>query len=189
MKRTLPLLPLLATLLVAPQAFAHPGHAENASFFTAFLHPLTGLDHLLAMLAVGLWSVGLHKQTLSARLLMLPIAFVAFLLAGALLGSTMSIPAVEPVIATSLLVLGVAAALTRQIPQWAALAIVALFASFHGLAHGAELGNSTAALAGITVSTALLHLAGIGLGFNMQVRRVLGGCVAAGGVFFLMQLA
>lgn len=186
MKRTLALLSLFATSV----AFAHPGHVESASFMDGFLHPLTGFDHLLAMLAVGLWSASLHKHASVKQLLALPAAFVAFLLLGVVFGNQhTALPAVEPMIAASLLVLGIAAGIGRQIPQAAAFGIVALFATFHGYAHGAELGGNLAAIAGITLATALLHVSGIGLGLNTYVRRVMAAFVTAGGVFFLMQLA
>jgi urease accessory protein len=182
-------LPVLAAL-AAPLAFAHPGHAEHATFMDGFLHPLTGLDHLLAMIAVGLWSVSLHRNASARQLLALPAAFVAFLLLGIVFGNQhATLPAVEPMIAVSLLVLGIAAGIGRQISQVAAFAVVALFATFHGYAHGAELGGSLAAIAGITLATALLHVSGIGLGLNTYVRRAMAAFVTAGGVFFLLQLA
>lgn len=186
MKRTLPLLALFASSV----ALAHPGHAEHATFMDGFLHPLTGFDHLLAMIAVGLWSVSLHKHASARQLLALPAAFVAFLLLGIVFGNQhATLPAVEPMIAASLLVLGIAAGIGRQIPQAAAFGIVALFATFHGYAHGAELGGNLAAIAGITLATALLHVSGIGLGLNTYVRRAMAAFVTAGGVFFLLQLA
>lgn len=180
-------LPLLA-LFVAPLAMAHPGHADSTSFMDGFLHPLTGFDHLLAMLAVGLWSARQHQSL--RNLMLLPATFVAFLLLGLVFGvQGAALPAVEPMIALSLLVLGLAAGIGRQIPQAVAFGIVALFATFHGYAHGDELGGHLAAIAGIASATALLHIAGIALGLNMHVRRAMAAFVAAGGVFFLLQLA
>jgi urease accessory protein len=182
-------LPVLA-LFAAPLALAHPDHAETATFMDGFLHPLTGFDHLLAMLAVGLWSAGLHQGQPSKAQLTLPAAFVGFLLMGIALGnSSFVLPGSEQMIAASLLVLGLAAAVAKRIPQAAAIAIVSLFAVLHGYAHGAELGNHLSAILGITLATALLHITGLALGLNQTVRRAAAAVVTAGGVFFLLQLA
>ena len=142
-------------------ALAHPGHAP-ASFATGFAHPLGGLDHLLAMLAVGLFAA---RQAGAARLL-LPAGFVLAMLAGAGLGALgLALPAVEAGIAASLLVLGLLVALAARLPLTASLALVAAFALFHGHAHHAEMGDATLLgySLGFALASATLHAAGLAL--------------------------
>ena len=136
-------------------ALAHPGHAP-ASFATGFAHPLGGLDHLLAMLAVGLYAA---RQAGTARLL-LPAGFVLAMLAGAGLGALgLALPAVEAGIAASVLVLGLLVAFAARLP------LVAAFALFHGHAHHAEMGDATLLgySLGFALATAALHAAGLAL--------------------------
>ena len=173
-KRVTPLLAILA-LLAPALAFAHPGaladHAHT-SFMAGLLHPLTGADHLAAMLAVGVWSALAIRPVWLA-----PLAFVAMLLAVALATQAGVVPAgAEPMIATSLLVLGLLVATRAQLPRAAAVALCGAFAFFHGAAHGAELGGGSAAwaaLAGMVLTTAALHATGIGLGEWVLARRQL----------------
>lgn len=149
----LALFPLLAS--------AHPGHEVpgQASWLDGLTHPFTGLDHLAAMLAVGLWS-GLSAR----RAWVAPLAFASLLLIGALLASAgLQLPLIEPMIACSLLVLGLLLARRQNLPPVATAVLVGGFALFHGAAHGQELGAGPALL-GMVVATASLHLAGLGLG-------------------------
>ena len=200
------LLPSLATaalLLTSPLlASAHVGadgatpHAHGIGFLQGFLHPFTGLDHLAAMVAVGLWSA------LSARnardLPWAPAGFAAMLLAGALLGlAGVQVPAVEPMIAASLLTIGLLVATRLRLPGPVAAAVVGAFAIFHGVAHGFELAGDSgagAAVAGMVLATALLHTAGIAIGWTLRRRgvwlaRAVGGAVALLGVALLAQIA
>jgi urease accessory protein len=153
---------LLASLLLLPLvASAHPGHATGGahSFVDGWVHPFTGLDHLAAMLGVGLWS-GLSARRAGVA----PLAFASLLLIGALLASAgLQLPAVEPMIASSLLVIGLLLARRQSLPPLAAAGLVGGFALFHGAAHGQELGAGPALL-GMVVATASLHLAGLAAG-------------------------
>ena len=172
-------LALGTTLTVAATAaLAHPGHDSatvGASLWAGLAHPFTGADHLLAMAAVGVWSALVARS--AADTLRLPLVFVALMLAGAALGlAGMALPAVEPMIAVSLLVVGLLLALRAKLPAWASALLVGGFAVFHGYAHGAELPATAEALpavlayvGGFAVATMALHLLGIGAG--MLLRR------------------
>lgn len=177
--------------LVPSVALAHPGHVHEMSLMQGLLHPLTGLDHVLAMTAVGLWAAQQGGRALWAW----PLTFVTVMLAGGLLGMEgFALPAIEPVIAASVFVLGLLVAGSTAMPVWAGAALVGLFALFHGNAHGLEApANGAGALyaAGFVASTALLHVAGLGLGFAMANTRAqglmrAGGLVTAsiGGILF-----
>ena len=144
--RQTPSLPrrLLALVAVLPlAAAAHTGVDGHAhlGFLTGFLHPLTGMDHLAAMVSVGLWSA-LAARRAGPEWLWGPLGFAAMLLTGALLGlQGLQIPAVEPMIAASLLVCGLLVITRWQVAGFAAAVLVGVFALFHGLAHGYELAN------------------------------------------------
>lgn len=168
-----------ATLGLASAAvLAHTGdlghvHGADAasSFFQGALHPLTGLDHLAAMVSVGLWSALTSPKGSTRSLWTAPAAFAITLLIGALLGlGGLQLPGVEPMIAASLLVMGLLVCTRTALPPLAGGALVAVFALFHGLAHGAELagGHAAAALAGMVLSTAALHAVGIALGLLLR---------------------
>ena len=150
---------VIATLLVlaALPVSAHPGHGpDTLGFVAGFEHPFTGLDHLLAMLAVGLWSA-----TASRRIWLAPLSFVSVLLIGAWLAMNgLVLPAVEPMIAASVLVLGLLVMARVRLPDSLSAVLVGSFALFHGAAHGVEFGT-TAALSGMAIATALLHGVGI----------------------------
>jgi len=157
------------------------------------LHPLTGLDHLAAMLAVGFWSALTARRLWAA-----PLAFAAMLLVGALLGlAGMALPAVEPMIAASLLVLVLLVVLRARMPAVLAAVLVGVFAIFHGVAHGTELvGAATiwAPLAGMLITTVSLHVVGLGLGLALRRRsqwwpRLAGAMVTLLGGFLLLQMA
>ncbi|MCP9628840.1 HupE/UreJ family protein [Rhodopseudomonas palustris] len=179
---------LVVALAVVPGlAEAHTGlHLVGADGAAAgFAHPFLGADHLLAMVAVGLWAASLGGR---ARWLV-PASFVALMALGAALGGfAVALPAVEPMIALSVIALGVLIALSVQVPVAAAAALVASFGLFHGAAHGAEMPAMVSPLAygaGFVVATALLHGVGLGLGALLPRAPVLkfaGGAIAAAGV-------
>ena len=182
---------LLAALLLLPAAaLAHTG-AESASFVQGFAHPFGGMDHVLAMLAVGIMASRFNGQ----QRLMLPLAFVALMIVGRLLGAaTLAVPFVESMIALSVVTFGVAIATTRTLNLAVSAALVGSFALFHGHAHSSELaGPSMAAYsAGFVVATAALHGAGLGLAFMVGERkkqahalRFGGSAVAIAGVALL----
>ena len=189
---------LIAAYALSTYAIAHPGHevdAHGISFMDGLLHPLTGLDHLAAMLAVGLWSA--LSATSARRIWLAPVAFAGMLLVGALLGlNGLELPAVEPMIAASLLVMGLLVATRAQLPLAVTAGVVGVFAVFHGIAHGTELaggGNGFAPLLGMLVATIALHLAGVGLGLALRSHsvwwpRVVGGLTALLGGAFLLHL-
>ncbi len=186
---------LLGLLWPALPALAHTGALGDhvhPGFMAGLLHPFTGIDHLAAMLAVGVWSA------LAVRpVWMAPLAFVALLGAGALGGlAGVAVPGVEPMIAASLLVTGLLIATRAQWPVWAAALVAGLFAFFHGAAHGMELSGVgvAQALAGMLIGSAALHLTGIGLGrWVFDQRRWLsamaGGAVALLGSALLLRMA
>lgn len=191
------LLALAAALPAA--AFAHTGvdGHTHLDFFTGLLHPLTGMDHLAAMVAVGLWSA-LAARRAGPELLWGPLGFAGMLLAGALLGlQGVQLPAVEPMIAASLLVTGLLVVTRWHVPGIAAALIVGVFAAFHGLAHGSELAGAPSAwvtLSGMLAATALLHLAGLSAGWALRgasawLPRAAGAAVAVFGVTLLARLA
>jgi len=176
-------LPLALMLLLLPtMALAHPGH-EEGSFLSGVMHPLGGLDHVLAMIAVGL----LAAQRGGSALWATPVVFVAAMLGGGLMGfAGWPFPAVEPMILASIVILGVVVALAVRLPQGLVLPVVALFGAAHGWAHGAEgpAGGLALYAAGFALSTAALHLVGIALGraFGALALRGLGAAAAAAGV-------
>lgn len=198
--------PLIATAAAALAALpfaalAHPAaggahsHGLLDTALHAFAHPFTGADHLAAMVAVGAWSALTVRPAWRA-----PAAFVALLVAGALAGfAGLALPGVEPMIAASVLVLGLLLALQKKMPWGAAATLAGVFAFFHGAAHGYELAGDTGlaafgALAGMALGSALLHLAGMALGRAvLQRHRLLtalgGAATAALGVFMLARLA
>ena len=186
------LLPLLLPLVAAAHGGADGGTHHGLGFLQGLMHPLTGPDHLAAMLAVGCWSA------LTARRVWLaPLAFALTLMVGALAGlAGLPVPGVEPAIVASLLVLGLLVATQKVLPTVTAATLVASFALFHGIAHGQELAGATTpwpALAGMGLATIALHLAGIVLGRWLQragngPTRAAGGAVVLLGLTLLAQL-
>jgi urease accessory protein len=155
-----------ALLAGAAPAFAHLNPAEHGSLLAGVSHPLTGLDHILAMLAVGLWAAQRGGRAVYA----VPAAFVGAMTAGFLLGlAGMTLPFVEPMIAASVLALGVLVASAARLPVAASAGLVGLFALFHGVAHAAELGGAGAFSFGfgLAAATVALHAAGIGIGLAL----------------------
>ena len=191
---------LLISAAAMPLAtLAHTGAdaGSHHGFLTGFMHPLTGLDHLAAMLAVGLWSALVARRAWP-DLLWAPAGFAAMLLVGALAGlQGLEVPGVEPMIAASLLVMGLLVATRLRVPGPVAALLVGAFAAFHGLAHGYELAGEPSAaltLAGMLSATVLLHGAGIGLGWALRhaprwTPQVTGGAVALLGLSMLTRLA
>ncbi|MBZ9724083.1 HupE/UreJ family protein [Mesorhizobium sp. CO1-1-11] len=180
---------LSAILLVAAAmpAYAHVGIATTSSAMTGFTHPLSGLDHMTVMLAVGLWAALKGGKAIWVW----PAAFVGVMLGGAALGMAhVPLPFVEPGILASVVALGLLVALAVDLPVSAGVAIIGLFALLHGHAHGTEVPENAGGLeymAGFAVATVLLHAIGIavGLGLGMRSRgvaRVMGAACAAIGI-------
>jgi urease accessory protein len=166
--------------MAATPAFAHLEPGEHGSFLAGFSHPLFGLDHILAMVAVGLWAAMIGGRAVW----MVPAVFVGTMVVG--FGAAMAgapLPFVEPVILASVVALGILVALAVNLPAWADAVIVGVFALFHGHAHGEEIGIAAALpyLLGFASATALLHIAGIaiglalgsGIGFGKQPGRTI----------------
>ncbi len=154
-------------MLVPALAYAHSGDHGIAGFAAGFAHPLTGPDHLAAMLAVGLWGALAEGQL--KRALWAPLVFAVALLAGAAVTMLLGwqLPLVEPGIAVSLLGLGLLVAWRVNLSRWAGLGLTLVFALAHGAAHGHEL-HGAAALAGMVLATAVLHSAGLAFGLLMR---------------------
>jgi len=186
--------PLAAAWLAAlatSSAFGHVGESGAYGLLTGFMHPLSGFDHVLAMIAVGLWGAQLGAPAIWV----LPLAFPLVMAAGALLGLLgVPVPGVEYGIAASAIVLGVAVAFELRPPLVVAALIVGGFAIFHGHAHGSELPPGQSALLysfGFVIATGGLHALWIGIGtayrrlWGRKLLRVAGTLVAGGGLFFL----
>jgi urease accessory protein len=166
----------LAASFAAPSlALAHTGHGDAAGFLHGFEHPVGGLDHVLAMVLVGMLAFQLGGRALLA----LPLSFVAVMAVGGALGiAGIEVPFVETGIALSIVVLGLAVAFRAKAPLFAAMALVGLFAVFHGHAHGAEMPADASGLAygvGFMLATALLHAAGLGVGFALARASIAAG--------------
>lgn len=188
MKRfTLPSALLL--LLASGTALAHPGHGGGLT--AGLAHPYTGLDHMLAMLAVGLWAA---QQSAKDALWKIPLAFVSVMALGAVMGMAgLPLPQVEAGIAASVVVLGLLVAFSLRLPTGAGMAMVGAFALFHGFAHGAEapLGSLAAFATGFVLATASLHGLGVALGWYARHRaeialRVGGAGVALAGAWLAL---
>jgi urease accessory protein len=188
-KTTLAFAILAAT---AAPAFAHLSPEEHGSFAAGFSHPLFGLDHILAMVAVGLWAALLGGRSIC----LVPTAFVSTMMAGfAVALAGLGLPFVEPVIAASVVVIGLLALVALQVPTIVGMAVVGCFAFFHGYAHGGELGDAGALpfCIGFAIATALLHAAGVTLGLatgwlaggraGRWITRFAGGLAALGGLW------
>ena len=187
--------------IAAAPAFAHVGHdhlhGEGESFLAGLLHPLTGADHMLAMVAVGIWAAMIGGRALYA----FPTAFVGLMTLSALAGMGMfgfpggEIPLIEAGIALSVVAFGLAIAFNLRTGLALGATACAIFAVFHGWAHGAELPAGAGALgyiAGFAIATMGLHAAGIALGMLIArgsagwVARGAGGVTAAVGVLLLV---
>ncbi|MFT4097543.1 MAG: HupE/UreJ family protein [Rhodoblastus sp.] len=181
----------LALVCSSGTAQAHTGEGVAGGFAAGFLHPINGLDHLAAMVAVGLWGAFLGMPAIW----ILPIVFPLVMAFGGALGiAGVPLPSVETWIAGSAIILGICVALALRPPLWIAAIIVGAFAIFHGHAHGTELPGAANPLAyalGFVLATGMLHLAGIGFGLlsrydlGRYAVRAMGAAIAALGVAFL----
>ena len=176
--------------LVSP-ALAHVETGQAAGFLSGLAHPVSGLDHVLAMVAVGLWGAQLGAPAIW----LLPVTFPIVMALGGLLGLLgVPLPGVEVGIAASAILLGAAVMTERRLPLYAAAALVGFFAVFHGHAHGTELPPGQSGLLyslGFVVATGCLHAIGIAIGAIHRwpagriALRIAGGGVGLAGVFFL----
>jgi urease accessory protein len=160
---------LVSSILILPVAEAHTFGAEGAGLSAGLAHPFMGLDHLLAMIAVGIWAWQLGGRAVW----FVPVTFVSMMCIAAIFGlSGFSLPLVEPAIACSLLILGLLIAGSVRLPLIASMCLVGLFAVFHGYAHGLELPQAASPVyygIGFILATATLH--GLGIGFAHSSRQ------------------
>jgi len=181
-------LPLTLALLTTP-AFAHSENGEAIDFWGGFTHPIFGPDHVIAMVAVGLWGAFLGLPAIW----LLPVVFPLVMAFGGVLGIVgMPLPGVETGIALSAIALGMMVALAAKPPLWVAAMLVGAFAIFHGHAHGAELPIGADAVAfsmGFVVATGMLHVAGIAFGGLSKWPAGHIAVRAAGGVIALIGFA
>jgi len=180
---------LLAALVAGSgsAAFAHPGHGEGLA--AGLAHPFSGLDHLLAMLAVGLWASQLGRKAIVS----LPLVFPLMMAVGAALGANgVAMPWVEIGILASVVTLGAVVAFGLQVPLAANALLVGAFAVFHGHAHGAEIPAAASPLLygiGFVAATVTLHAIGVAIGLLTQrplLMRGAGGAIAAAGVLLFV---
>jgi urease accessory protein len=193
MRRSLTERALAAVCLaaLASRALAHVEAGQAAGFLAGFAHPVSGLDHVLAMVAVGVWGAQLGLPAIW----ILPVTFPIVMALGGLLGLLgVPLPGVEIGIAASAILLGAAVMTERRLPLYAAAALVGFFAVFHGHAHGTELPPGQSGLLyslGFVVATGCLHAIGIAIGTIHRrpagriALRITGGGVGLAGVFFL----
>ncbi len=191
MKTKLRLLAVTLVLALPATASAHSETGTIGGFVSGFLHPLTGLDHIVAMVAVGLWGAYLGAPAMW----LLPVVFPVVMAFGGALGVLgVPLPEVEKCIALSGIMLGLAVALAARPPLWIAAVMVGFFAIFHGHAHGTELpaaANAITYAAGFVIATGLLHLSGISVGLLVRwpwgrvVVRTAGVAIAVVGFGFL----
>jgi urease accessory protein len=185
-----------ALLSLTAVASAHTGQGDAHGFVHGFMHPVGGLDHVLAMVAVGLYASLLGGRAL----LLVPASFVGVMAIGGAIGiAGIGLPYVEIGIALSIVVLGLAVALRLSIPTLAAMALVGVFAIFHGHAHGGEMPQDASGYsyaAGFMLATALLHAAGVAIGLiagrltalgGSRLTQTAGGAMALAGVVILVR--
>jgi urease accessory protein len=181
----------LVTALWPALAWAHTEQGRAEGFLAGLRHPVSGLDHVLAMVSVGLWGAQLGPPAVW----LLPVTFPVVMAFGGMLGlAGVPIPGVEVAIALSGLLLGLAVLAGWRPPLWAAAMMVGFFAIFHGHAHGTDLPPGASGLLysiGFVAATGTLHAVGIGIGtvhrwgWGRVALRVAGGLVALAGAFFL----
>jgi len=183
---------LILSLSAASPAFAHLDPVEHGFFAAGLSHPLFGADHILAMIGVGLWAFLVGGRAIWA----IPAAFIVTMMAGFVLAlAGIGLPFVEPVIAASVVVLGLLALIALQVPTPVGVAVVGFFALFHGYAHGGELGEATNLpfMAGFALATVFLHAVGVGIGLagntlshrGRIATRIAGGLTAFGGLWLV----
>ena len=179
----------LALLLVTTTASAHTGHGASG-FGTGLAHPFSGMDHLLAMIAVGLWAGQLGSQ----RIWQLPVTFMVMLAGGAFIGMVVpSLTLIESGIAASVLILGLLITSPTRLALPISFTLTAAFGLFHGYAHGSEMPSAAAPLAyaaGFLLATAALHLSGIAAGSVLREHytrwvQTLGFAIATCGAWML----
>ena len=179
----------ILSLIIPSLSLAHTGATQTTGFMHGFGHPIGGVDHILAMIAVGIWAAQIGGKAL----FVVPSTFVAFMILGGLVGFS-GFPGlfIETGISVSILIFGIFVAGAFKLPLAYSSLIVGVFALFHGYAHGAEMPISISAASyafGFAISTAFLHLSGIGLGLLTQrtnlhkINRYAGGVIALGGVY------
>lgn len=184
---------LTFTMLLAPSvAHAHVGVGQTGGFMLGLAHPVTGLDHMAAMVAVGLWAA----QRGGRGVWGVPLSFMMAMSVSGVIGAAgISVPFVEPGIGASVLILGLLIAAAVRIPLIACSVLVGLFAVFHGHAHGSEMPVMASGLTygiGFILSTVLLHGCGIGLGLlsrrlaGAHLIRYAGGAAAAFGIYLFI---
>ena len=183
---------LIVLSVLPPAAMAHTGEGLTGGFFSGFVHPIRGWDHVAAMVAVGLWGTFLGRPAIWV----LPVVFPLVMAMGGAVGVMgVPLPAVETGIALSSVVLGALILGKVRLPLWSAVILVGIFAIFHGYAHVIELptpANPVSFAIGFVVATGLLHLAGIALGMVTALPRgdilvrAAGGAIAAAGAGFLL---
>ena len=172
-KYSLALFGLLAYVAILPVAEAHTFGSQGAGLMAGLTHPFVGLDHLLAMIAVGIWAGQLGGRAVW----LIPLTFVSVMAAAATLASFgLLLPFMEPAIACSVLVLGLLIAGSVRLPTSLGALLVGLFAVCHGYAHGLELPQAASPIlygAGFVLATALLHGLGIGFALNSRQHKML----------------
>lgn len=160
---------LLFSLFNSTVVFAHPGHMAQ-DFVGGFLHPLTGVDHILALIAVGLWATQLGTRAL----FVLPLSFITFMvIGGLLLPAGLSLSFIESMIAASVLGVSLLVVTKARLPLVVGAVIVSIFAMAHGYAHIAESGSNQLwqYVAGFSATTAVLHTVGIGIGYWFSIQK------------------
>jgi urease accessory protein len=180
-------------MCISISSWAHQGEDVAGGLWSGLSHPVTGLDHVVAMVAVGLWGAQLR----SPAIWILPVVFPLIMSVGGSLGAAgVILPGIEVGIALSAIVLGILVAMAKRTSLGIAIAIIAVFAIFHGFAHGAELPHAVNALsygAGFVIMTGLLHLSGILVGTinnskpGKRIVQFLGVVVGLTGIYFLTQ--
>jgi urease accessory protein len=183
----------IVVLVLASPADAHIIDASGAGWTQGFSHPFSGLDHILAMVAVGIWAA----QTGRPALWVLPVVFLLAMAGGGLLGvAGVPVPGIEAGIAASVLGLGLLIAFQVKSPIALSIALVTLFALFHGHAHGTELPQAASPVLyglGFVLATAILHLIGLSMGLVMRLPKGMpairiGGAIAAAGIALFIGL-
>ncbi|SDK21258.1 urease accessory protein [Methylophilus rhizosphaerae] len=178
----------LAASLLSGAAYAHPGHDLQTGFASGFLHPMTGWDHMLVMLSLGIWAARRPAQ----QGWQLPVLFVAVMAAFAVLAMVwLPMSLAEVLVAASVLVMGGLLLAKVELSKWAQFSLVGLVAAVHGYVHGVELGQSWSSLVGMVLATGTLHGLGWMLGRQQQpwlkaTTQLLGGMMMGLGAYWLL---